>query len=59
MSKKQEAAALLARYDAMRAELRIVEHELAKACAEYGRSVGVYGFNRDHMRMQLEREKAA
>ena len=59
MTKKQEAAELLARYDAMRAELRIVEHELAKACAEYGRSVGVYGFNRDHMRMQLEREKAA
>lgn len=58
MSKK-EAAALLARYDALRAEMRTLEHELAKACAEYGKSQGIWGFNKDHLRMQLEREKAA
>ena len=59
MTTKKEAAALLRKYDKMRAELRAVEAELAKACADYGRSQGVWGFNRDHLRMQLEREKAA
>jgi hypothetical protein len=56
---KKEAAALLRKYDKMRAELRTLEHELAKACAEYGKSQGIWGFTRDHLRMQLEREKAA
>ena len=56
---KKEAAALLRKYDKMRAELRTLEHELAKACAEYGKSIGVWGFHRDHLRLQLEREKAA
>ena len=59
MTTKKEAAALLRRYDKMRTELRLLEHELAKACSDYGRSQGVWGFNRDHLRMQLEREKAA
>lgn len=59
MTKKQEAADLLARYDAMRAELRTLERDLGKACAEYGRTIGVWGYSRDHLRMQLEREKAA
>ena len=56
---KKEAAALLRKYDKMRAELRTLEHELAKACAEYGKSQGIWGFTRDHLRLQLEREKAA
>jgi hypothetical protein len=59
MTTKREAAALLRKYDKLRHELRAVEHELAKACADYGRTQGVWGFNRDHLRMQLEREKAA
>lgn len=59
MTTKKEAAALLRKYDKLRHELRAVEHELAKACADYGRTQGVWGFNRDHLRMQLEREKAA
>ncbi len=59
MTTKREAAALLRKYDKMRHELRAIEAELAKACADYGRTQGVWGFNRDHLRMQLEREKAA
>lgn len=59
MTTKKEAAALLRKYDKMRHELRAIEAELNKACADYGRSQGVWGFNRDHLRMQLEREKAA
>jgi len=59
MTTKKEAAALLRRYDKVRHELRLLEHNLAKACADYGRSQGVWGFNKDHLRMQLEREKAA
>lgn len=56
---KKEAAALLRKYDKMRLEMRALEHELAKACAAYGKSQGIWGFTRDHLRMQLEREKAA
>lgn len=59
MTTKREAAALLRKYDKLRHELRAIEAELAKACADYGRTQGVWGFNRDHLRMQLEREKAA
>ena len=59
MTTKKEAAALLRKYDKLRAELRAVEHELAKACADYGRSQGLWGFSASHLRMQLEREKAA
>lgn len=59
MTTKKEATALLRKYDKMRYELRLLEHELAKACTDYGRSQGIWGFNRDHLRMQLEREKAA
>lgn len=59
MTTKKEAAALLRKYDKMRAELRLLEHDLAKACADYGRSQGVWGYTRDHLRMQIEREKAA
>lgn len=56
---KKEAAALLRKYDKMRLELRTLEHELGKACAAYGRTIGVWGYTRDHLRMQLEREKVA
>jgi len=59
MTTKREAAALLRKYDKMRHELRTLEHDLAKACTDYGRAQGIWGFNRDHLRMQIEREKAA
>lgn len=54
---KKEAAKLLRKYDKLRAEMRTLEHDLAKACADYGRSIGVYGYRADHLRMQLNREK--
>lgn len=56
MSKK-EVAAMLRKYDRMRSEMRVLERELNKACADYGRSIGIWGFTKDHLRMQLEREK--
>jgi hypothetical protein len=59
MTNKKEVAALLRKYDKLRSEIRTLEHELAKACTDYGRSQGIWGFNKDHLRMQLEREKAA
>lgn len=59
MATKKEAAALLRRYDKLRAELRTLEHDLARACTDYGKSQGIWGFTRDHLRLQLEREKAA
>lgn len=68
MSKaKQHATRLLRRYDKMRAELRTLEHELAKACVAYGREIGQsVGYNKDALRLRLsmeaerlEKEKAA
>ena len=59
MTTKTEAAALLREYDELRARMRVLERELGRACAEYGRSVGVWGFSKDHLRIQLERENAA
>ena len=56
---KKEAAVLLRRYDKMRHELRLLEQDLAKACADYGRSQGIWGYTHNHLRMQIEREKAA
>lgn len=54
---KRKAIRLLRKYDKMRMEMRTLEHDLAKACANYGRSIGVYGYRADHLRMQLAREK--
>lgn len=59
MTTKKEAAALLRKRDKLKRELMVLEHELAKACADYGKSQGIWGFNHNHLRMQLEREKAA
>lgn len=56
---KKEVAAMLRKYDRMRNDLRVLEHQLNRACVEYGKTQGIWGFTRDHLRMQLEREKAA
>lgn len=53
---KARAVALLTEYDTLRIRMRDIERELGKACADYGRSMGVWGFSRDHLRLQLERE---
>ena len=53
---KARAVALLTEYDTLRARMRELERELGKACADYGRSIGVWGYNRDYLRLQLERE---
>lgn len=53
---KQQAAVLLRKYDEMRRELRDIERELAKLCTLYGRETGHWGFNKDHLRIQLDNE---
>ena len=57
MTKKQHATQLLSRYDAIRKEMREVERELHKACADYGREIGMWGFNKDHMRIRIMNEQ--
>ncbi len=57
MTTKQRATMLLRKYDAMRKEIREVERDLAKACTEYGRATGHWGFNKDHLRIQLDNEE--
>ncbi len=62
---KLKATRLLRKYDKLRADLRTVEHELAKACVAYGKEQGyLLGFNKDALRVQLmieieQKEKAA
>ena len=57
LTTKQRAALLLRKYDQMRKEIRIIERDLARACTEYGRETGHWGFNKDHLRIQLENEE--
>lgn len=54
---KKKAAKLLRRYDKLRTEMRVLEHDLAKACADYGRTIGVWGFTKDHLRIQVARDE--
>lgn len=58
LTTKQRATLLLREYDHMRSRIRIVERELAKACTEYGRECGIWGFQKDHLRIQLQNEEA-
>ena len=59
LTSKQRATLLLRKYDEMRAELRTIERDLAKACTEYGRETGHWGFTKDHLRIQLDNEEKA
>ena len=54
---KGEVAAKLRRFDKLRHEMRVLERELTRECADYGRSIGVWGFTKDHLRMQLDTEQ--
>lgn len=56
---KRELAAKLRRYDKLRHELRALEAELNRDCANYGRSVGSWGFTKDMLRNELHRDRAA
>lgn len=59
LTNKQRATLLLRKYDHMRKELRVIERDLAKACTEYGRETGHWGFTKDHLRIQLDNEEKA
>lgn len=57
LTTKQRAALLLRKYDLLRKEMRETERQLARACTEYGRETGHWGFNKDHLRIQLDNEE--
>ena len=59
MTTKQRATLLLRKYDLLRKEMRETERQLARACTEYGRETGHWGFNKDHLRIQLDNEERA
>lgn len=59
LTTKQRAALLLRKYDLLRKEMRETERQLARACTEYGRETGHWGFNKDHLRIQLDNEERA
>lgn len=57
LTTKQRAALLLREYDEMRARIRIVERDLAKAVTAYGRERGYWGLTKDAFRIQIEQEE--
>lgn len=54
---KDKALKLLRRYDALRAEMRIVEQELGLACTVYGRKRGMWGYHKDRLRVEFMDEE--
>lgn len=56
LTTKQRATLLLREYDQMRARIRTVERELARAVTAYGKETGYWGLNKDHFRIQLDNE---
>ena len=59
ITKKQCATKLLRRYDKMKSELILLEHELNTACADLGRASTptMWGYTKDMLRNELKREK--
>ena len=59
MRADRETIRLLHKVDKLRAELRILEPQLAKACNEYGKRRGMLFFFDDHLRNHIEQEEVA
>ena len=55
----REVIRLLHKVDKLRADLRILEPQLAKACNEYGKRRGMLFFFDDHLRNLIEQEAVA
>ena len=51
----EETIALLGKVDEMRAELRQLEHDLAKACNAFGKRRGYDWFREWHLRNEVAR----
>ena len=60
MTTRKEASALLRKYDKLKAELMVLEHQLNTACADYGRlSVpSRWGYTKDMLRNEERHRKA-
>jgi hypothetical protein len=54
---KERAAKLLAEYDTIKSRLWVLDQELNKACADYGRELNLWGFGPTHLRMRLRMER--
>jgi hypothetical protein len=57
LSTKDKAVLLLRQYDEARGDLRDIERELSRLCSDYGREQGMWGFTKDHLRIQLAHEE--
>lgn len=53
----EDAEALLEEYDAKKRELWQLEQKLNRACSDYGRRLGLYGFSPTHLRQRLNAMK--
>jgi type II secretory pathway component PulJ len=58
---REEAEALLHKYDELWRQMRAMENDLRKACADYGRATSRWGFSPQHLRTEIfhEQEKAS
>lgn len=48
-----QAIRLLEEYDDLRTQLASRRQQLDKACADYGRATNRWGFNPDHLRIEV------
>ena len=57
-TKRAEAIKLLRKYEKLKAELRVLEPQLNKACVEYGlaKSSPMWGFRKELLKIELEME---
>lgn len=51
-----KAFKLLAEYDELNNRLRQLKPELDKEVADYGRSIGVWGYRIEHLRIQRDND---
>jgi hypothetical protein len=54
---REEALTLLSEYDELRMQLTAIKQRLDKACADYGRAINRWGFNPDHLRIEVYHER--
>lgn len=55
---KAQATRMLENHDKKDQELRAIKRDLQRICTAYGRAAGIWGLSPDHLRIQLEYERA-
>lgn len=55
--KRREAILLLRKYDKMKKEVSLLQLQLSRACIDYGRATGAWGYTADMLRRDVAQEQ--